>query len=522
MSNQYRTYQTRLLISDEDDVLLRGYANTVSCAERTLFARLQTGRSIRGLKKEFLLTYGITARQFNALAIQLRGKINSIKERRSGLIKELEHRIKKAKTVLKRTLKQVQGNPAKAHQKKRRLKQLQDRIERLKSDHNSDTVRICFGSRPLFLSQFHLKENGYKTHKEWKQEWQSTRSNQFYAIGSKDETAGCQSCVATVAEDGSITMRLRLPNLPVRCTQTGAIKKKYLTIKGLRFEYGHNVITAVIGRNLSENKTDWQAINYRFIKDISSWRVFATVSIPDIRTRSLKDTGVIGVDINAQHLAVTETDRFGNPVDYSNILCNTYGKTSEQRKAIIGNAIKQIMVFAIERGKSLVIEKLDFQKKKAIIEKQSAGYARMLSALAYTQIQAILRARAFDIGIEVHEVTPAYTSVIGQYKFQDRYGLSRHHASALVIGRRFMGLCERLPGQLHVTLPLSVRNRGRHVWSKWAVVSRMAQAVHEAHRRSGDSRSCLTPTCKDTAQTVILPSVTGGIPVCKSSSKLFG
>ena len=101
----------------------------------------------------------------NALAIQIRGKINSIKERRSGLIKELEHRIKRAKTVLKRI-----SNPATAHQKKRRLKQLQDRIERLKSDHNSDTVRICIGSRPLFLSQFHLKENLYKTHKEWNQE----------------------------------------------------------------------------------------------------------------------------------------------------------------------------------------------------------------------------------------------------------------------------------------------------------------------------------------------------------------
>jgi len=71
----------------------------------------------------------------------------------------------------------------------------------------------------------------------------------------------------------------------------------------------------------------------------------------------------------------------------------------------------------------------------------------------------------------VHEVNPAYTSVIGQYKFKDRYGLSAHNAAALVIGRRFLGFSETLPSQLHGTLSLSVRNRDRHVWSKWAAVS---------------------------------------------------
>ena len=58
----------------------------------------------------------------------------------------------------------------------------------------------------------------------------------------------------------------------------------------------------------------------------------------------------------------------------------------------------------------------------------------MLSSLAYTQVQTFLRARAFDAGIEVYEVNPAYTSVIGRYKFSGRYGMSAHNAAALVIG----------------------------------------------------------------------------------------
>jgi hypothetical protein len=53
----------------------------------------------------------------------------------------------------------------------------------------------------------------------------------------------------------------------------------------------------------------------------------------------------------------------------------------------------------------------------------------MLSALAYTQIQTITRARAFDAGIRVFEVNPAYSSGIGQYKFASRYGMSGHTAA---------------------------------------------------------------------------------------------
>jgi hypothetical protein len=64
------------------------------------------------------------------------------------------------------------------------------------------------------------------------------------------------------------------------------------------------------------------------------------------------------------------------------------------------------------------------------------------------------------------EVNPAYTSVIGQHKFARRYGISVHNAAALVMGRRFLGFSESLPLQLRSTLPLSARNRGRHVWSR--------------------------------------------------------
>ncbi len=127
--------------------------------------------------------------------------------------------------------------------------------------------------------------------------------------------------------------------------------------------------------------------------------------------------------------------------------------------------MKALITLASDRRKPLVIEELDFRKKKAALEKQDRRYARMLSPFAYRLIHTVIAARAFDAGIAVLEESAAYTSVIGREKFAGRYGISGHHAAALVLGRRVNGFSERLPSQLQVTLPLPVRNRGKQVWS---------------------------------------------------------
>ena len=49
--------------------------------------------------------------------------------------------------------------------------------------------------------------------------------------------------------------------------------------------------------------------------------------------------GAIGVDINSEHLAVAETDRFGNLVEAMRIPLNTYGKSTAQAKAVSGDAV---------------------------------------------------------------------------------------------------------------------------------------------------------------------------------------
>jgi hypothetical protein len=211
--------------------VLDAYAKLYGRVERSLFGLMQAGGSINELKREFLPKFGITARQFNAVRVGLEGKIDSIKVRRPELIAELHSRIKKAaKVVAKLSLRPSQAE--KLHQKKRRLGILESRLARMQADHKANAVRLCFGSKKLFNAQFDLEANDYSSRKDWLSDWQASRSNQFFVLGSKDETAGNQSCQAIVSEDGSLTLQLRLPNSMLPEGQTNT-----LCITGLRFAY---------------------------------------------------------------------------------------------------------------------------------------------------------------------------------------------------------------------------------------------------------------------------------------------
>jgi IS605 OrfB family transposase len=212
--------------------------------------------------------------------------------------------------------------------------------------------------------------------------------------------------------------------------------------------------------------------------------------------------GAIGVDINADHLAVSETDRFGNLVLSLRIDLHTYGKTRDQAKALIGDAGVRIADLAKSKCKPIVIEKLDFSKKKAELEATHKTLARMLSSFACNKVISSIKAAAFRRGVEVIEVNPAYTSVIGAVNHAQRNGISVHMGAATAIARRGLGLSEKPPkrGAIvparnggHVTFCTPARMRMKHVWSHWGKIKTTLKAAHVAHHRSGMNKKMPAP-----------------------------
>ena len=494
---QVFTYQTRIV---GDGEILQACATLLSQVERKLFADLKKS-SASQLKSSYLKKFGITARHFNAIRVQLEGKIASIRAKRTGQISEIQHRLKalsKQVAGLEKRAPQTQ----KLHQKKRYLFNLEKKLERLHTDQKQGRTRLCFGSKKLFRAQFALADNQYASHETWRAAWRASRDTSFFLIGSKDETSGNQSCSATVAPDGSLNLRLRLPD--------SLNRGKYLNLPNIRFTYGHEQILKALTSSEKHKELKLAKsplaqhfgvpISYRFIRDAKSWRVFVSLPIEKAPSKSSIQKGAIGLDLNANHLALVETDRFGNPLTKKSIPLNTYGKNQNQTKALIGDACAQIIHFAQIRGKPLVIENLDFQKKKSELKNTTPKLARMLSSLTYNSLKNSLKTRGFKQGIDVLEVNPAFTSVIGRVKFAKRYGLSIHQAAALCIGRRQLQASERVPRQLdfipdgkgnHVTLSLPVRNRDKHVWTTWGIINRKLKAVLAAHFRATRRSSSL-------------------------------
>ena len=499
--NPIATYQARVREyvgpeRSDGDAALSAYADLYGRVERKLFAEVSAGRPASSLKREYLRRYRIPARMFNGVRVSLEGKIASVREQQKLRLDEMARRIVRAETHVAEA--EQKGDWNAVHHKRRRLANLTHRRTVLEGDVAEGRVRLCFGSRRLWHKRHNLEANGYGSHEEWLADWQEARSDEFYVLGSRDETGGCQLCVASVADDGSLALRLRMPD--ALAEQHG----KYLFIENVRFAYGHEQVLAALqssdeyGRHRREQGEKsarasdlGQAISYRFKRDHKGWRVFATTQMMDVPVLTDQRRGAIGVDLNADHLAVCETDASGNYVQAFSVPLVTYGKTTNQSQALIGDAVAQVVEYAREAGKPIVIEKLDFRKKKAALEGESRKYSRMLSSFSYGKIKACFISRGHREGVEVHQVNPAFSSVIGLVKFSERYGLSIHQAAALVLARRLLGCSERIPRRwvcpvgngVCVAFTVPARKRVKHVWTYWGAISGQLRPALAAQRR---------------------------------------
>ena len=548
------TLHTRIRhLSPEADAALTAYAERFNHVAHHLASDMaKEQRTGASFKNDYLRRFDITARQFNAVRQTVEGlafnRVENLKHQENMLSDKIAATQKLLPKIEKQIVKALKNgesgeslekNRSRLHQKKRKIGNLLERQSAVIADlHKPYASGLCFGGRKLFHSQFHLEENGYKDHQEWLSDWRSARSSQFFVLGSKDETAGCQGCVARVLarqyaepDDGSFMLDLRLPS------SLGIDSEKRVSIGPLRFPYQEDKLrSALVAHTELSKKTlpkktftsqsgksyqrivypdTLSALSWRFLKDKKGWRVFVSFTEPPVAVTTSVNAGVISVDINADHLAWSELDRFGNPVATGSIPCVTYGKTSEQSDAIIESAAIVLSGRAKQAGKPLVLEKLDFSRKKGqITEASGARYARMLSSLAYGKIHTAIGVRAAKDGVAVKSVNPAYTSVLGRLNWADRYGLTVHEGAAVAIGRRAFGGFVKNPrtGQTekkfglretpisqtgrdgaktitapdgcgaHVTFPYPDWNTRKHVWTMLGKVSRRMKAALAAQR----------------------------------------
>ena len=445
---ELRTFETRVAAHPALDRC----ADWFGPLARKIFSRRVSGRAVADLRKPAAPGVPPVAKRWFASADSYAGSVvasaTATQERR---INDPVERIGQAGRVVAEL--QQQGDAAGVHRKRRRLALLGDRLAQLRLAQASGRVSVAFGSGKLWRERNHLESNGHASHQQWLAEWRAARDSEFFVMGEKGELGGCQLCVATVADDGSISLRLRLPY--------GLEPEygKYLSMAGLRFKYGHDEIVAAIMRNAdywqcrleqgekaAREQGLGQPLSFRFKRDGKGWRVLVSTDVIAAPRVTDRRRGAVGVDVNADHLAVTEVTGDGNWVRSFRVPLVTYGKSIGQASWLTGLAVKRVIDHAAGVGKPVVMERLNFQRRKNTLEGRSLRYKRMLSSFAYGRVMTFMRSRGHRSGVQVIGVNPAFSSVMGRVKYMEPYGLTVHQAAAMVLARRGLGLSERLPG----------------------------------------------------------------------------
>lgn len=446
---------------------------------RTAVNALQNGSSKSNLVKEYQKRFNIQWAWADSILTDAQGTVDQLKESKESLIEQLKIALKSGYSKCEEIIKEVELVLSKptilnTHSLKKKLMGLKSKISRLQRKQkklnklqNAERLKVCFGSKKLFKAQYHLLENGYDSHLCWLDDWQKSRSGNFYSVGKGSVVGNNPVTKVFHLKDDDFCLKIQLP----RCLQEkhGEWIEVPFKLSGARKQdllyaiEANKPITVQVFRR--EHKKD-------------NWYIHLTTYVQDVPTVHTEKNGCLGIDFNAQTIDVIYIKPDGNPgvLDGQKIIASyslNENWTTGQRKADLRNISASIVTLAEQNQCAIGIENLDFsQKKAAMRHRGSKKYNRMLSGLVYDGLRAAIVSRAEKRGVKVIFVNPAFTSLIGMVKYMARYGLNSATSASMVIARRAMGFSERVPQcWLNLLFSSPPEDCDERSWKLWRKIS---------------------------------------------------
>lgn len=427
-------------------------------------------------KNKQVQALGYNKRHSQSLLVDIEGKRDSAVECRENHIEILEAKITSAQKQIKKWQRQLE-----------KLKYPCCDVKRNQFKSKQHRLRFNIHYKKRYIVSIQDKLN--KTKNSQLKVNLGTPYN-FMFLGSKGETKGNSNCQYDESKN-----QIKIRVTPDLEEQFG----KYVTAD-LIFKYGQDCLVAALMRRSINSKTGeiyrpgkGEALTWRIYRKNHRWYISFTVDVTSVPTQSKPARyGCIGVDINPGVVGWCYVDTNGNAIEWGQFKTNLHSRTSGQVEASLVFVSARLVEIASKYACPIVIERLDFSGKKNKMREQGKFYARMLSSFAYSTFKEVLLKRCQNIGIQLIQVNPAYSSLIGLTKFMARFGMGSDTAAGMVIARRAMKLKESVPG--HVALKVGVDTfTRRHVWSTWRRLSRKLKGV----RRHNFFKMSLTANSSD-------------------------
>ncbi|MEU3556899.1 IS200/IS605 family accessory protein TnpB-related protein [Streptomyces fragilis] len=319
--------------------------------------------------------------------------------------------------------------------KAQRLRVLEARHTQVAADWETGRVRVVRGGKRLATTRHHLEEAGL-TEYGWRVRWEAARAF-FSADGESGKRFGNETI--RVTPDGEVSVKLPRPLEHLANAPHG----RYV-LTG-RVEFRHR------GEEWADRVSSNRAVAYEIRHDPvrDRWYLTASWKRPAVQTVPLETArahGVIGVDMNADHLAAYRLDAHGNPVGEPRRFDYDLTGPASHRDAQLRHALTRLMHWAVRSGVGAVaIEDLHFSDSTTR-EKHGRRkrFRQTVSGIPTGRLKARIVNMAAEHRLTIVAVDPAYTSQWGAQHWQKplttaNREMTRHDAAAIAIGRRALG-----------------------------------------------------------------------------------
>lgn len=443
MQKRKFTVVTQLHEKNNRDIIeyVESYRSDYAKAVRETFYAIRRGDFNKSQYNTYLQNkYSIVKRTANSIIFDAQGRFNARKELIKYHKAQLERKIHNLentiipKLVEKRncyssifqsgkfnSLVKQRNLRLKIVAKKNKLNLLKQKLDNLNYQIESGRLKFCFGTKRLLKQDYNR--------------FIERRDSQMLFAGSKLEKS-CNQVLQINYNKKSNQFIIQLRK------DFGGYKH----VKGKdKYAYGKVYFNNHKRYIISILRSKLSPLSYRIIKKNNRYYLCCVFEVSvdenDFVTRS--NNGIIGLDFNKGFVTLSETNKYGHLIKTQFLPYRL--KSGNKTKTDLQGIANYITKLAIEIGKDVCIENLDFRYKKSKTEsKQGKKYNDMIHSLAYRQFSDVIENSTYRSKVNLIKVNPAWTSWLAKQIYCPTMKLNVHVGASYVIARRGQGYKDTL------------------------------------------------------------------------------